>query len=82
MTQCSDVADFLTWVLGDANQDNARNVGDAVFLINYVFRGGDYPVPPKVGDINGDCAVNVADAVYMISFVFKGGSEPHVGCAE
>jgi hypothetical protein len=66
---------------GDANNDGSKNVGDAVYLISYVFKGGAAPVPyPKCsGDANGDCAVNVGDAVYMISYVFKGGSPP-VSC--
>ena len=25
---------------GDANGDNAVNLGDAVFVINYIFKGG------------------------------------------
>lgn len=29
---------------GDANSDGSTNVGDAVFLINYVFKGGPAPV--------------------------------------
>ncbi len=31
------------YVCGDANGDNQVNVGDAVFLINYVFKGGPGP---------------------------------------
>jgi chitodextrinase len=82
MTRSNGVADFLTWVLGDANQDGAVNVGDAVFLISYVFKGGDGPYPLKVGDVNADCNVNVGDAVYLISYIFRGGEPPQVGCAE
>jgi hypothetical protein len=63
---------------GDANADLAFNVADAVYLINYVFKGGPAPVPYATcsGDPNADCAVNVADAVYMINYVFKGGPAP------
>ena len=66
---------------GDANNDGSKNVGDAVYLISYVFKGGAAPVPyPKCsGDANGDCSANVGDAVYMISYVFKGGLPP-VSC--
>lgn len=79
-TTSSGVADFMTWVLGDANADRSANVGDAVFLINYVFKGGPAPDPIKIGDANGDCSTNVGDAVYLINFVFKGGDDPQVGC--
>jgi hypothetical protein len=63
---------------GDANGDGAVNVGDAVYIIAYVFKGGPPPVPYRIcsGDANCDCAVNVGDAVYVISYVFKGGPAP------
>jgi hypothetical protein len=65
---------------GDANSDGTVNVGDAVFLINYVFKGGAAPTPGCVGDANGDENANVGDAVYLINFVFKGGPGPAAGC--
>ena len=65
-----------TYVCGDANADAAINLADAVYLINYVFKGGPAPDPPEAGDANCDDAVNLADAVYLINYVFKGGPEP------
>jgi hypothetical protein len=63
---------------GDANGDGDINVGDAVYIISYVFKGGAAPTPynPCSGDANGDCDCNVGDAVYIISYVFKGGADP------
>jgi hypothetical protein len=66
----------LIYVCGNANGDGDVNVGDAVFLINYVFKGGPAPDPLEAGDANCDGQVNVGDAVYLISYVFKGGPEP------
>jgi hypothetical protein len=65
---------------GDANSDTNTNVGDAVFVISYVFKGGPAPEPLCVGDANGDHTVNVGDAVWLISYVFKGGPPPVEGC--
>ena len=67
-------------ICGDANGDGAVNVGDTVYLINYVFKGGDAPNPLCIGDANGDEDVNVGDSVYIINYVFKGGAEPVEGC--
>jgi len=67
---------------GDANGDATVNVGDAVYIINYVFKGGAPPPNLNEGDANGDCGVNVGDAVYLINYIFKGGPEPVCGCAE
>jgi hypothetical protein len=61
---------------GDANGDGDCNVGDAVFVINYVFKGGPPPVPELSADANCDGTSNVGDAVYVINFVFKGGDPP------
>ncbi len=67
---------FINYLCGDANGDLIVNVGDAVFLINFVFKGGDAPVPLESGDANNDGLANVGDAVYLINFVFKGGDAP------
>ena len=61
---------------GDANNDSAVNVSDAVHIINYVFIGGDPPEPYQAGDTNCDAAVNVSDAVWIINYVFIGGYNP------
>jgi hypothetical protein len=63
---------------GDANNDGTVNVGDAVYIIAYVFKGGPPPLPYETcsGDANGDCQCNIGDAVYIIAYVFKGGSDP------
>ena len=65
---------------GDANSDMAINVGDAVYLVNYVFKGGPGPDPICLGDANGDGDTNVGDAVYLINYTFKGGPAPAEGC--
>lgn len=66
----------IRFVCGDANGDGTINVGDAVTIINYVFKGGPAPVPLAGGDANGDGDCNVGDAVYHINYVFKGGPAP------
>jgi hypothetical protein len=66
--------------LFDANADYDVNVGDAVYLIAYIFSGGPPPNPVCRGDANGEDQVNVGDAVYLINYVFKGGPAPVEGC--
>jgi sugar lactone lactonase YvrE len=65
---------------GDANGDEQVNVGDAVFLIAYIFNGGPAPVPEIAGDANCDGGVNVGDAVYLIGYTFNGGPKPCATC--
>ena len=81
--QWSDLATFIlvaAYICGDANGDEQANVADAVFLINYVFKGGAAPFPLEAGDANCDSGVNVGDAVYLIAYVFNGGPTPCASC--
>jgi len=64
---------------GDANEDGLTNVGDAIFMINYVFKGGPRPRCPDKGDVNSDGKLNVGEAVYLIGYIFKAGSAPVCG---
>ena len=67
---------YRAFVCGDINSDLKVNVGDAVFLISYIFRGGPAPDPLVRGDVNVDGKINVGDAVYLISYIFRGGPPP------
>jgi hypothetical protein len=67
---------------GDANVDGVVDVGDAVHIINYVFKGGPAPPVPNLADVNVDCEINIGDAVSLINFVFRDGSAPQMGCVE
>jgi len=78
---------FLVYTLrnfcGDANNDAQYNIGDAVYLIGYIFKGGPAPVPAECdGDANADGHVNIGDAVYTINYVFRGGPPPPFTCCE
>ncbi|MEE9442510.1 MAG: M6 family metalloprotease domain-containing protein [candidate division Zixibacteria bacterium] len=73
------IPDGCDFICGDANSDDQINVGDAVFIINHIFKGGPAPDPIEAGDANCDLACNVGDAVYLINHVFKSGPAP---CAE
>ncbi|MEE9442851.1 MAG: M28 family peptidase [candidate division Zixibacteria bacterium] len=66
------------YIDGDANGDNTVNVGDAVFIINHVFKQGPSPYPYLAADTNCDGDVNVGDAVYLVNHIFKGWPAP--GC--
>ncbi len=58
---------------GDADGSTAISIGDAVFIINYIFGGG--PTPCN-GDADGNGTVSIGDAVHLINFIFGGGPAP------
>jgi predicted outer membrane repeat protein len=63
-------------ICGDANSDGAINISDAVFLVSYVFIGGESPTDYYSADTNCDQTVNVSDAVWIINYIFTGGNDP------
>ncbi len=67
-------------VPGDANIDSLVDVGDLVFLTNYLYRGGTEPCVCEAADCNHDCLISVSDVVYLINYLYKGGLVPVAGC--
>jgi len=61
---------------GDANGDWNVDVGDVVYLINYLYKGGVSPEPVESGDATCEGFVDVGDVVYLINYLFKGGPPP------
>ncbi|MDH4223247.1 MAG: dockerin type I domain-containing protein, partial [candidate division Zixibacteria bacterium] len=65
---------------GDLNGDGKIDVSDAIFLINFLFKGGPEPNPPSAGDLNCDCVTTVSDIIYLINRLFRGGPPPQIRC--
>ena len=61
---------------GDADNSGTYSIGDAVYLINYIFAGGSPPQTTKNGDADCDGGISVSDAVFLINFIFAHGSPP------
>ena len=71
------IGDACEFVCGDPNQDKRVNIGDAVYLVSYIFKGGPSPIPMESGDCNGpDGKVNIIDAVYITGYIMRGGPPP------
>ncbi len=69
----------LGYICGDTNGDGTVDVGDVVYLISYLYRGGPAPSPVEVGDTNCDGVVDIGDVVYMIEYLYRNGPAPP-GC--
>ncbi len=65
---------------GDANGDGAVDIGDIIFLINYLFLEGPPPNPPAAGDINGDCFIGISDLIWLINYIYLEGPPPQIRC--
>lgn len=58
------------------NVDGVIDVGDVVYLINYLFKNGTAPFMLILGDVNRDSNVDVSDVVFLINYLFKNGPPP------
>lgn len=63
-------------VCGDITGNGNVDIGDAVYLVNFIFKGGPAPDPFETADVNCDGRVNIGDAVYYIHYIFRGGPPP------
>ncbi|NMC44905.1 MAG: hypothetical protein GYA46_13385 [candidate division Zixibacteria bacterium] len=64
------------FTVGDINNDGNINIGDAVFMVNWIFRSGPFPPHLEAADVNCDLLRNIGDAVYIVNFVFRSGPGP------
>jgi len=68
-----------TYIPGDANGDGLLDIGDVLYLINYLYKGGPAPDPLEAGECNCDGVIDLGDLLYLISYLYKGGPPP---CSE
>ncbi len=64
------------FLCGDANADQEIDVGDVIYLVNYLFIGGSAPACSPItacGDVNLDGQVDIGDGVYLINYLFTSG---------
>lgn len=65
------------FIRGDTNGDSARNLTDAIRLLQTLFVPGTAPLDClDSADTNDDGGMNLADAVFLLSFLFIPGSSP------
>ena len=60
----------------DMNRDGVIDIGDVIYLINYLYRDGPSPQPLVIGDATCGGEVDVSDIVFLINYLFKGGPPP------
>ncbi|MFQ5653694.1 MAG: DUF362 domain-containing protein [Planctomycetota bacterium] len=67
----------MPFVRGEVNGDGEIDIGDAVYLLAFLFGPGPAPLPvPDAGDANNDDTLDVADAIYIIWYLFNNGPAP------
>ena len=70
-----DLEDHEAFQRGDANADGRRNVADAIFILNYLFGGGDRPLCEDAADADDDETLDLADSVQILGRIFADGGD-------
>jgi hypothetical protein len=60
---------------GDANADAAIDIGDAVFVLSYLFANGDEPTCVRAADANDDGTVDISDPIFVLQYFFGRGPQ-------
>ncbi len=61
---------------GDADGSGSINITDGIYVLNYLFLGGDTPGCLDAADTNDDGSVNITDGIYILNYLFLGGAAP------
>jgi len=53
------------------------DITDLIYMVNFMFNGGDEPDPMWVADLNcSDLMPDIADLIFLVDFMFNGGPAP------
>lgn len=66
----------LPFIRGDVNRDGMVDIGDAVYLLTYLFQSGPAPTCEDSADANNDGMIDLADGIYLLNYLFVGGPTP------
>ena len=61
---------------GDANVDGKTDIADPIFLLNFLFGGGQETTCREGTDTNDDARVDIADTIFLLNYLFGGGPVP------
>ena len=64
------------FVRGDSNQDAKSDIADAIFTLDWLFRGGPGSPCNDAADSNDDGAIDVSDAIFGLGCLFVGAQCP------
>ena len=61
------------FVRGDANQDTLVNLTDAIYLLDYLFRGKAPMRCFDSMDVDDEGSLNISDPIFLLNFLFRDG---------
>jgi len=70
---CLQHQDFIC---GDIDGDNAVNLYDIIYYLQYKYKGGPAPISLLTADINKDGFHSILDIIFLLNYRFKNGPTP------
>lgn len=68
------------YICGDVNNDQTGpDLSDLIFLVSYLFDGGDAPTYMGAADATGEGTVDLSDLIYLVNYLFADGPVPTCG---
>ncbi len=64
------------FIRSDANDNGKVNISDPVFLLSFLFAGGETPPCEDAADANDDGSIDLSDVVTILHYLFGGGTVP------
>jgi hypothetical protein len=65
-------------ICGDANGTFSVDLGDAIYILNWLFKAQSAPpCPLGRADVNATGSVDLGDAIYILNWLFKGMAAPN-----
>ena len=68
-------AKVAPYLKGDVNLTGFVTSGDAVDMVNYIFKSGSLPAP-DLANVDGAPNATAGDLIYLINYLFKSGPPP------
>jgi hypothetical protein len=64
------------FIRGDANLNSGIEITDSIFILRWLFLGGDRPPCLDAADANDIGLVDLSDSVWILRYLFLGGPPP------
>jgi hypothetical protein len=74
-----------TFIRGDSDSSGARELTDAIYILNFLYLGGPDATCQSAADTNDDSSVDISDAVNLLAHLFLDARplpEPFGACGE
>ena len=75
-TQTVQTVELIGYMCGDVDFTNEINIGDLVYMVDFMFTSGPEPHYFIAGNIDAIAQIDIADLVALVDFMFAEGAAP------